>query len=146
MELINLYFSYYLKFFHVDTAFLGSKAGLITFIKKSIFHDPAFASPIVFEKGRIMKSVVQCDKLSMIFCNFHNYELASANFSLFKTDLFADVDASLEGSSFVFLGGDFNVAKEGLSDIDHHFPLASTKSRSNYGVFAKSINDIFLFN
>ena len=43
------------------------------------------------------------------------------------------------------MGGDFNVAKEGLGDIDHHFPLSNTVHRSNYGSFAKSVNDLFSF-
>lgn len=34
---------------------------------------------------------------------------------------------------FVFWGGDFNVAKEGLDDIGHHFLLASIVPRANYG-------------
>ena len=46
---------------------------------------------------------------------------------------------------FLFLGGDFNVAKEGLNDIDHHFPLSSSVPRANYGTAAKNLNDVFSF-
>ena len=37
------------------------------------------------------------------------------------------------------------MAKEGLLDIDHHFPLAALVTHSNYGIAAKSVNDLFSF-
>ena len=45
---------------------------------------------------------------------------------LFKIHLHSDIKLSVEKNGFVFLGGDFNFAKEGCNDVDHHFPMAST--------------------
>ena len=45
----------------------------------------------------------------------------------------------------MFLAGDFNVAKEGFDDVDHHYPLTEPVHRANYGTQAKAINDLFSF-
>ena len=92
-----------------------------------------------------MRSQLVNDQTSLIFYNFHNHDIVKSKFSLFSTSIHKDNEYCCDNNSFLFLGGDFNVAKLGNDDIDQHFPLASTVPRKNYGSFAQSINDLFSF-
>ena len=112
-------------------------------LQDHIFYDPLFLDPVIHEHGRTMKSEVRCSEFSLIFYKFHNYGIANVNSLLFKIDLNRDISSSVETNSFSFLCGDFNVAKEGLSDIDHHFPLATTSSRSNYRILPSLLMKFF---
>ena len=121
-------------------------AGLVTFIRKDFAPHGYVLPPTVFQEGRAMRSEIVNGDFSIVFYNYHNYKIWNSAFLLFKIHLHSDIKLSVEKNGFVFLGGDFNVAKEGCNDVDHHFPMASIVPRSNYGTAAKSINDFFLFN
>ena len=56
LHTLDIYFRMFFKRFHIDTSFYESKAGLITFINKSVFPNPQFLKPVIFQDGRIMKS------------------------------------------------------------------------------------------
>ena len=95
LQTLDIYFRLFFKRFHIDTSFYESKAGLITFINKSVFPNPQFLKPVIFQDGRIMKSQIVCNSFSVILYNFHNYELINADFLLFKTSLNKDVELSV---------------------------------------------------
>ena len=90
-----------------------------------------------------MRSLLSGDQFSLVVYNVHHYGVLNDKFKLFQTSVHKDLRSATVSHCFLILAGDFNVAKEGDNDVDHDFPFASSVPRSNYGLAAKAVNDIF---
>ena len=143
-DLIVLWFRLYFNSFYVHFSFLSEQVGgVITFIKKSLFINFKVLPSVTLQEGRVIKSEIVGPSFSVVLYNVHNYKLSKASFSIFKIMFYSDLERVNDSLGFLFFGWDFNVAAEGKNDIDHHFPLSVSIPRNNYGVDAKSINDMF---
>ena len=94
-------------------------------------------------EGRILRTEVGNSVSSLVFYDIHFYDIHKTHFSLSRKSVDKDNDKYNRNLHYVFWLGDFNVAKEGDHDIDHHSPLAERVKRANEGTDAKIINDLF---
>ena len=141
--LLKLHFRRFFKVFHIDFSFIDSSTGgVITFIRKSLIHNSFLLPHFAFGEGRILRSEITNGKQSMIFYNLHFYDIPNTMFSLFHKSVLRDVESAVAGNGVILLSGDFNVAKGGNPDIDHHFPLSPPVNRSNEGTQAKALNEL----
>ena len=92
-----------------------------------------------------LRSEISDGVYCLVFYTVHFYYISGGHLSIFEIALCKDVESQASRDYFLCLAGDLNVAKAGTPGIDHHFPLASTVPRSNYGSAAKSVNEIFSF-